>query len=151
MTERKIKPVSDNYDKCNTYRKNMGRYKLAIKHKFYFEAMMICYSVMEDRLNSWLYYLGCRKTTSSYKFDCKVCKDKLRPLVEKYMPGQSKNLAITSISGKRKIVKATLLWAKDGYPGADEDKYYSSVWEVYQTLDVDEVLSCLERCEEWCS
>ena len=35
-----IKKVSDNKDKCNTYARCMERYKEAINHEFYLEAIM---------------------------------------------------------------------------------------------------------------
>lgn len=151
MSARKIAPVKNNSDKYNTYQNQIKRYNLAVKHEFHFEAMLICYAMMEDRLNSWLYYLGCRKTDKSFKFDVSASKDKLKPLVERYLPKESNNLGITSITGKRKIIKATLLWAKDGYPEAESDKYYSAIWAAYQDIDIDEALVYFAKCEDWCA
>lgn len=64
-----------------------------MKHEFHFEAMLICYAMMEYRLNSGLYYLGCRKTGKLFKFDSSAVKDKLKPFVEIFFL-KSKNVLI---------------------------------------------------------
>ena len=58
MNEKLIKAVTNNVSKQFTYKKLLGRYKLAIKSEFYFEAMIIVYAMLEDRLRSMLYYTG---------------------------------------------------------------------------------------------
>jgi len=53
-----IKKANNNSEREQTYRYQLGRYKRAIKDGFYYEAMMIVYSLLEDRLKSFLYYCG---------------------------------------------------------------------------------------------
>ena len=67
MSGRLIDPVNDNKDKENTYRTNLRRYNKAMKEGFYFEAMLIDYAMMEDRLRSFLYHIGLLKYTGFYK------------------------------------------------------------------------------------
>ena len=62
MNERQIKQVEDNKEKQQTYSKQLGRYKLAIRNEFYFEAMLIVYAMLEDRLLSFLYYFQMSQT-----------------------------------------------------------------------------------------
>ena len=50
MQERKIRPVTDGVDKEATYKTQIERYDKAVKNGFYFEAMLIVYAIMEDRL-----------------------------------------------------------------------------------------------------
>ena len=57
-----IKPISTNTEKQNTYRVMKGRLSVAIREKFYFEAMLIEYALMEDRLRSFLLYMGVMET-----------------------------------------------------------------------------------------
>ena len=54
MGKRLIQPVSDNKDKQRTYTENMAKYKKAIAGEFFFEAMLIDYAMLEDRLRSFL-------------------------------------------------------------------------------------------------
>ena len=70
MNERKIGVVIDNMDKCYTYAQHKGRYSQAMKYEFYFEALMIDYALMEDRLKSFLYHAGVLQLRTSFKIDC---------------------------------------------------------------------------------
>ena len=54
--KRYIKPVADTMDKQNTYREWIGKYNKAIRYEFYYEAILIDYALLEDRLRSFLYY-----------------------------------------------------------------------------------------------
>ena len=58
MSKRIISPVNDNAEKQLTYRKMMGRYNMAIKYGFYYEAIMIAYAMIEDRLRAMIYHMG---------------------------------------------------------------------------------------------
>ena len=73
MGKRLIQPVSDNKDKQRTYTENMAKYKKAIAGEFFFEAMLIDYAMLEDRLRSFLYYIGLLKSRDSkQRRDCNV-------------------------------------------------------------------------------
>jgi hypothetical protein len=54
----KIIKVKNNKEKGNTYKNMFARFKKAIKNEFYFEAIFIDYAMLEDRLTSFLKYLG---------------------------------------------------------------------------------------------
>ena len=45
-------------DKQETYRTLLSRHKLAMKHGFYFEALLIDYAMLEDRLVAFLWRQG---------------------------------------------------------------------------------------------
>ena len=60
--ERQIASVNSNLDKYNTYRVLIGRYRKAIAGEFYLEALLIDYALLEDRLRSYLYYMGVLST-----------------------------------------------------------------------------------------
>ena len=59
---RRITPVTDNKDKKLTYSHNLKRYNKAMRDGFYFEAILISYAMMEDRLRSFLYHMGLSRT-----------------------------------------------------------------------------------------
>ena len=48
--EKQIAAVKDNVEKQEAYRKQLGRYRRALNNEFYFEAMLIVYAMIEDRL-----------------------------------------------------------------------------------------------------
>ena len=58
MGERLIKPVQNNKEKQETYRYHLGRYNCAMRNGFFFEALIIVYALLEDRLIAFLYYCG---------------------------------------------------------------------------------------------
>ena len=151
MTERQIKPVKDNKDKQRTYRENIGKYRLAVKHGFYFEAMLIDYAMLEDRLRSFLYHIGGLKTKDSHKFDNKNVKKYLKPIVSEYKEkDESDTFIIKSISGKMTIIKATLNWAAY-VEHAPEEKYLKTLKSQYESaLDIKGMLDALEDVRKWC-
>lgn len=152
MAQRKIQPVSDNSDKQRTYAANLKKYKTAMEHEFYFEAMLIVYAMMEDRMRSFLYHLGALKTRESYKIDNPAAKDFLGKIVAENRTGEkSTALGIGSISGKRKIIRCLLEWAayteetpgKESYPGIVKDRLEGAV-------DIGGVMECLNGIADWC-
>ena len=50
--QRVISPVATMQEKYETYRNEMGRLKDAVQQGFYFEAMLIEYALLEDRLRA---------------------------------------------------------------------------------------------------
>lgn len=78
--QKKIEIVKDNKDKQLTYQKQMGRYKKALDNKFYFEAMLIVYAMLEDRLHSFLYYIGAFRNANDRNLNVKKTKKQLRIL-----------------------------------------------------------------------
>lgn len=151
MAERKITPVKDNNDKARTYNENMDRYRRAMESEFFFEALLITYAMLEDRLRSYLYYLGCLISTNSYKFDNKTIRDDIKSLVDKYSGEKVNNLGITSITGKMRIVKSVHTWFQEGCPNPDESAYLNelaSVIDIYG--DSQEMLDILTQVKEWC-
>lgn len=54
----RIEKVESGKDKAFTYKYQMERYKLSIDQQFYFEAIVIAYAMIEDRLLAFLHYAG---------------------------------------------------------------------------------------------
>lgn len=152
MSERKIQPVADGFDKEVTYKTQFERYDKAVKNGFYFEAMLIVYAIMEDRLRAWLFYLGCLNTRQSAKFDNKKSKNELKFMFDGCEDNKFRFPPINQISGKKKIIEATLTWAENRYHNADKSKYLCAIRKVYtDKLDIKEVRVKFISMNKWCS
>lgn len=150
MGKRYINPVTDNYDKQNTYAELLDKYNLALKHGFYFEAMLIDYALLEDRLRSYMYHMGALFNTKSYKANKGKAPAFLRDIVSEWKKEDEKaGLNINSISGKEKILRAVLRWASE-VEGIDKrQKYLWALKSQCESLDVQAVFDALDQLDEW--
>ena len=147
---RKIKPVTDNKDKQNSYRENLRRYNKAMQEGFYLEAILIDYAILEDRLRSYMYHLGLLNTKDSYKANGTKAKKSLKGILSDYKRNdENDSFNINSISGKIKIIRCTLLWAEQEHFDSD-DKYLKVLRGQYDRyLDVDGLLETLSEIDIW--
>ena len=149
--QRKIKPVTDNMDKQRTYREHKGRYKRAMENEFFFEALLIDYALLEDRLRSILYHMGFLKDRTAFK----IWKKKapyLQEIISLYKDkDETSQLGITSISGKTKIVRCVLKWAAFTEGGYQQDKHLSALKSQCEGLDIGGLLSALDELQDWCA
>ena len=152
MGKRLIQAVLNNKDKQKTYAENMAKYKRAIAGEFYFEALLIDYAMLEDRLRSFLYYIGLFKNRESYKADNKQVKVSIKKIITEYKnKDENDSLTISSISGKMKIIRCTLLWAAKTY-GTQDDLYLTALKRQYEgALDIGEVLDKFNEISNWCA
>jgi len=149
--DRQIIPVKDNKDKANTYKTLMTKYSKAVENECFFEAMLIVYAFLEDRLRSYLFYIGALKATTSIKFDNEVIKKEIKSIVDTFSGDDKPNLGITNISGKIRIVKSVNRWYKEDCINADSNGYLTELAECLDTLvDADEMLDVLEKLDTWC-
>ena len=147
MEQRQIKPVENNQAKQQTYAKQLGRYKLAMRNEFYFEAMMIVYAMLEDRLLSFLYYTGALANRNDIKISKKT-KAYLSDIVTQHEQNESKvMLGTKNITGKMKIVKAMLTWASESENA--EEKYFVLLKALLEGIDIGGMLDTLELLEPW--
>ena len=147
---RRIKPVSDNTDKQNSYREYLRRYNKAMQEGFYLEAILIDYAIIEDRLRSFIYHLGLLNTKDSYKADGTKAKKCLKGIISDYkLNGENDHFNINSITGKIKIIRCTLLWAEQESFNSD-DRYLKILRDQYDRyLDVDGLLDTLSEIDDW--
>lgn len=150
-SQRKIKPVTDNSDKQRTYREHKGRYKRAMENEFFFEALLIDYALLEDRLRSMIYHMGFLKDRTAHR----IWKKKapcLQEIVSAYKDkGETSQLGITSISGKAKIVRCVLKWAAYTEGGYQKDRHLSALKSQCEGLDIGGLLSALGELQDWCA
>lgn len=150
MEDRKIAPVENNLEKRQTYREQMKRYNKAIKEGFYFEALLIDYAMLEDRLRSVLYHVAFfadRNKINSWK--------KTKPYFQKFVseyknPDENENLGVsTSISGKIKNIRSMLRWTADSDQTNETDRYLLTLKSQLEGVDIGALLETLENIEEW--
>lgn len=146
MAQRKIEPVKDNHDKQRTYQEQIKKHKRAIAGEFYFEAIMIDYALMEDRLHSMLYhmgFLGDRMAINIYK--------KHRPLLVEMVTAclgedAAKKLGISNITGKLKLVRSVLYWAEHAEED-QPDQFRAALRSRCRGLELNETLDGIVN---WC-
>jgi len=148
MSKRIIQPVRDNYDKHDTYANVLGRYKKAIDEGFFLEAILIEYAMLEDRLRSFVYYLGALNDRNSFTIDNEGFIECMKDTV---FTGKELGTSISEISSKRELLSAIAQWCdanKENFTDSDylETLKYAFVEEV-GVADLQEVLSDIKR---WC-
>lgn len=149
MSKRMIKPVESNIEKSLTYRQMKGRYSKAMSEQFYFEAMLIDYATIEDRLRSFIYHIGGLNTRNSLKLDnAKYSKTFLIDLYNQYTGRNNKGLNLSNISTKYNLIRAVLNWVAttEGTGG----KYQQKLKFVCESLDIQDVFDCFDELEKWC-
>ena len=151
MTKRIIDPVANNLEKYYTYREYISRYKRAIKEAFYYEALLIDYAMLEDRLRSFLYHMGALRTRNSFSVDFKKSKLFLKQILEEYTDkDEAKNLGISSITGKIRILRCVALWAFNSNDVKKDDSYEYVLKSRMEEIDIDRLLQTLSSIQEWC-
>ena len=150
MPARKIDAVTDMRDKQRTYGRQLGRHKKAMSEAFYFEALLIDYALLEDRLRSILYHMGLlanRQATGIWK----KARPYLQDIVSTYKyDGENSTLGISNISGKMKIVRSVLLWT--GSASDDpKHKHLSILQEQCGKLELEKCLVVLGKITDWCA
>lgn len=151
MGDKYIEVVQDNKDKQRTYQILMGRYKLAVKHQFYFEAIMIEYALLEDRLRSFMYHIGAFNSRSSEKIDNKKVKRYLKNMVETYKTDNENDMiSANKIYDKIKIFRCSLQW-EEAQTEVLQDKYLKVLKSQYESLDIGGLLDTLEKLKSWCN
>ena len=130
---------------------NISRYKRAIKEAFYYEALLIDDAMLEDRLRSFLYHMGALRTRNSFSVDFKKSKLFLKQIVEEYTDkDEAKNLGISSITGKMRILRCVALWVFNSNDVKKDDSYEYVLKSRMEEIDIDRLLQTLSSIQEWC-
>ena len=149
--QRRIKPVTDNFDKQRTYRAQIGRYKRAMENEFFFEALLIDYALLEDRLRSMIYHMGFLTDRTAHR----IWKKKsacLREIVSLYKDDRENlQLGITNISGKAKIISCVLKWAAYTDGGYKQDNHLTTLKSQCEGLDIAGFIRALDELNVWCA
>lgn len=148
--EKLIAAVTTNTEKQATYREQLGRYRRALNNEFYFEAMLIVYAMLEDRMRSFLYYIGALRRSDDPKLNVSQTKGILRRLYfgsDEAAFGQKMDL--NQISTKENLIRSTVSWAME-HEGIPDDQYLAVLKSEYEgCLDMDGLLTVLDDVDTW--
>lgn len=161
--QRVISPVETMQEKCETYRAEMARLKGALQQGFYFEAMLIEYALLEDRLRSFVYHAGLlqnRKASHMLPGKNAVRKDfnriaqrvKTWKLEDGKETGNTSNferLSVNKISDKIFIVRTIVLWSSELESLPDESRYLQALRGQCESLDAAALLETLDAIDTW--
>ena len=156
-----METVKNKMEKYRSYKTQIAKYNKAIEQGFFYEAMIISYAIMEDRMLSFLNSIGfvnieiIKETT-----DFSVSKAVL-PFIRS-LTGQKK-VNVKNISAKRDLIKSILTMTYE------EAEQYEKEYAVKQRtekmngylqdlfMDIDEsgidrkeALEMLEKQKQWC-
>lgn len=161
--QRVISPVETMQEKYETYRAEMARLKVALQQGFYFEAMLIEYALLEDRLRSFVYHAGLlqnRKASHLLPGKNAVRKDfnriaqrvKTWKLEDGKETGNTSNferLSVNKISDKIYIVRTIVLWSSELESLPDESRYLQALRGQCESLDAAALLETLDAIDTW--
>lgn len=143
-----IEHVHDNKDKQATYTYQIGRYRKALKEEFYLEAMMIVYSMMEDRLRALLFYAGVFDDRNSLKVSNKTKSDLKSILSSKY--GEGKQFSLTTIKGKMELIYSIMEWVGAANTSENEyDQYQMALKSLMESTDLEQLKDVLDQISQW--
>ena len=147
--EPKIGFVDGNKEKQLTYAEQKKRYSLAMKYGFYYEAILIDYALLEDRLKAILYHMG----IIAERTDDKIWS-KSKPFVKKVVSDamgeeDAKRLGIRNITAKSKIIKSIIKWVSEE-ESQETEKRFAVLRKQCESLDAALLLDTLEKIDEWC-
>ena len=116
------------------------KYDLAIKQGFYFEAIMISYNLVEDRLIAFLHYAGVVSRDSDELYVTKRTKESVRKLLKKT---EKQKIIINNIEVKLGILEAIIC---SDYV----DEYVLAVREqLTKSSCTEELYLLIDECRKW--
>lgn len=144
-----IENVQSNTEKYITYRMLKGRQSAAIKGGFYFEAILIDYSLIEDRLYSYLYHMAIIEERNSDKRFGKT-KKVINSIVAEYKTEREKDtINLKNIGDKIKVIRSVIKWSINTTENYQYQRYLSRLKSQCESLDSQLILETLDKIENW--
>lgn len=140
-----IKKVENNYEKKETYAREIEKYKAAIKNEFYLEALVIVYAMLEDRLNSFLYHSGCcnRELKITKKF-----KNEIKDIWG--IENEQQKISMKKISIKYNYIRNMLEWAENSCKD-NESEFELLLKSKIEGIDIGLLRESIDNLEKWCA
>ena len=150
MPQQNVKTILNNKDKQNTYKHLLGKYRKAVNSECYFEALLIVYAMLEDRLRSMIYHSGGLTNRSAKSFCKKGGVDTtIRDLIRDYIAdNEDDSLGLSTIKNKMKIIRCLTKWSSETEKQYD-DEYILLLKAQYESIDAYELLEQLEQLRVW--
>ena len=117
-----------------------------MKHAFYFEALLIDYAMLEDRIAAFLWAAGVLNDADKFGLGNKRNKVQLRQLYTAYK-GEDKTPILRNISAKIDMILALIKFAQQDY--SEDDRYLSALHRGLQTLDLETLKETVNALDSW--
>ncbi|MBQ1265922.1 MAG: hypothetical protein IIY06_04035 [Proteobacteria bacterium] len=148
MSNTHIEMVESGFEKADNYRYQMGRYNLAIQHEFYFEAIVIAYAMIEDRLLAFLHYAGVidrRQQSDQTEHGIYVsaqCQKQINVLLKR---NNNQIINLNTINIKIKIIKNLMK-----LPESNNDQYLDLVRaQIDRMINRNEFNALIQKLNTW--
>ena len=141
-----ISTAKTNTDKYNTYTFMITRHKEAVKHGFCFEALLIDYAILEDRLVAFLWAAGVMNDMDNFSFGNKNNKAQLRRLYNSYMK-EDKIPRLQNIGTKINVILSLIDFSQQEYDGAD--RYLLALHKGMYDLNLQKISENLALLKDW--
>lgn len=141
MKDKRLTQYKDGKGKKKAHAYLNRRYKKAIENGFNFEAMMISYNLVEDRLVAFLHYAGVVNRDAEKLTIAK----KIRPLIRRVLNKNEKfRINVSNIGVKLDIIEALTKMECCG------DTYLTAVKEqLRKTVPIDQLFDVVNQCKKW--
>ncbi len=148
MSNTHIEMVESGFEKADNYRYQMGRYNLAIQHEFYFEAIVITYAMIEDRLLAFLHYAGVIdrrlqiNQTEHGIYVSAQCQKQINLLLKR---NNNQKIKLNTINIKIEIIKNLMK-----LPESNNDQYLDLVRaQIDRTINRNEFNALIQKLNTW--
>ena len=139
--------TEDNQDLYQSYRRNMARFKSAMEAKFYYEAMLIDYALLEDITHEFLYHIGLFEKQNQPAHNKKVEKKLLAILG--YDMTQVTTLKTGTISSKVGILRGLAEWVCGENNYDSNDRYQCALRRAMEGTDPQCILDTCDHISWW--
>lgn len=144
----RIEKVESGKDKAVTYKYQMERYKLSIDQQFYFEAIVIAYAMLEDRLLAFLHYAGVidRRTEGNQAEERIYVSTQAQKQIKALLKRKTDDkIYLDTISIKIKTIKKLM-----SLPEENNDPYLNSVRaQIDKTINRKDFNALLQKLSTW--
>ena len=150
MSNTYIEKIESSEEKARIYSYQMERYKLAIQHEFYFEAIVISYAMIEDRLLAFLHYAGVidrRKCTQNNQNEQKIhVSEQAKKQINILLNNQTNyTIRLDTINYKIRIINALMK-----LPEENNDLYLNLVRaQIDRTINREKFMTLLQDLNTW--
>ena len=150
MSDSDIETIGSGNEKAGVYSHQMKRYQLAIQHEFYFEAIVISYAMIEDRLLAFLHYAGVidRRTctqNNQVKQKIRFCKQAKKQINALLNHKEDYTISLDTINSKIRIIDALMK-----LPEENNDPYLNLVRaQIDRTIDREKFKTLFQDLNTW--
>lgn len=150
MSDSDIETIGSGNEKAGVYSYQMKRYQLAIQHEFYFEAIVISYAMIEDRLLAFLHYAGvidrriCTQN-NQVKQKIRVCEQAKKQINALLNHKEDYTISLDTINSKIRIINALMK-----LPEENNNPYLNLVRaQIDKTIDREKFKTLFKELKTW--